>query len=78
MSRIIKIGTRPNKLSLWQANTVAKQLNHFEHETEIVIIETLGDLNLGSPRYELTENDIFTSRALEGLKIDLSEVWGRR
>ncbi len=75
MSRIIKIGTRPNKLSLWQANTVAKQLNHFEHETEIVIIETLGDLNLGSPKYELTENDIFTQNidtALLDEKIDIA------
>lgn len=75
MSRIIKIGTRPNKLSLWQANTVAKQLNYFEHETEIVIIETLGDFNLGSPKYELTENDIFTQNidtALLDEKIDIA------
>ncbi len=75
MSKIIKIGTRPNKLSLWQANTVAQQLNHFEHETEIVEIETLGDLNLGSPRYELMENDIFTQNidtALLNGEIDIA------
>ncbi|MEN8186184.1 MAG: hydroxymethylbilane synthase [Bacteroidota bacterium] len=75
MNRIIKIGTRSNKLSLWQANTVAQQLNHFEHETEIVKMETLGDLNLGTPRYELTETDIFTQNidsALLNEEIDIA------
>lgn len=75
MNRIIKIGTRSNKLSLWQANTVAQQLEHFGHETKIVKIETLGDLNLGTPRYELTETDIFTQNidtALLNEEIDIA------
>ena len=33
--RTIKIGTRSSKLALWQANTVAGQLEHLGHKTEV-------------------------------------------
>ena len=44
--RTIKIGTRSSQLALWQANTVAGQLEHLGYKTEIVKIDSLGDVVL--------------------------------
>mgnify|MGYP003624325929 CR=1 FL=1 len=60
MDKIIKIGTRSSKLALWQANTVAKQLEHLGHKTEIVKIDSLGDVVLDKPLYELGITGVFT------------------
>ena len=43
-------------------------------DAKYVMIYCLEGVKYGKPEY-LTENDILESRALEGLKIDLSEVW---
>ena len=43
MKKVIRIGTRSSELALWQANTVAQQLNHLEYETDIVKIDSIGD-----------------------------------
>ena len=58
--RTIKIGTRSSKLALWQAHTVAKQLEHLGHKTEIVKIDSLGDVVLDKPLYELGITGVFT------------------
>jgi hydroxymethylbilane synthase len=73
--RTIKIGTRSSKLALWQANTVAQQLEHFGHKTEIVKIDSIGDIVLDKPLYELGITGVFTKNldiALLNGKIDIA------
>jgi len=75
MTQKIRIGTRASELALWQANTVAGQLNHFGFETEIIIINSLGDLELDKPLYELGVTGVFTKNldiALLQNKIDIA------
>lgn len=73
--RTIRIGTRSSQLALWQANTVAKQLEHLGHTTEIVKIDSIGDKVLDKPLYELGITGVFTKNldiALLNEKIDIS------
>ena len=75
MDRTIKIGTRSSELALWQANTVAGQLNHLGHKTEIVKIDSIGDVVLDKPLYELGITGVFTKNldiALLNGKIDIA------
>lgn len=75
MDKKIRIGTRSSELALWQANTVASQLNHLGHETEIVKIDSQGDINLEKPLYEMGITGIFTKNldiALLNRTIDIA------
>jgi hydroxymethylbilane synthase len=75
MSKKIRIGTRSSELALWQANTVAQQLAHLGHETEIVKIDSIGDAVLDKPLYELGVTGVFTKNldvALINKKIDIA------
>jgi len=75
MKKIIRIGTRSSELALWQANTVAQQLNHLEYETEIVKIDSLGDAILNKPIYEIGVTGVFTKNldaALLNNQIDIA------
>ncbi len=75
MDNIIRIGTRSSELALWQANTVAKQLEHFGHQTEIITIDSIGDEILNKPLYELGTTGVFTKNldsALLNDKIDIA------
>lgn len=63
MNRTIKIGTRSSELALWQANAVARQLESIEGlelKTEIVKIDSHGDIDLGKPLHELGITGVFT------------------
>src|SRR5210317_1443949 len=60
MNRKIRIGTRSSELAMWQARTVAGQLEHFGCETEIVKIDSIGDVVLDKPLYELGIVGVFT------------------
>ena len=60
MESKIRIGTRSSELALWQANTVAKKLEELGHSTEIVKIDSQGDLDLEKPLYELGITGVFT------------------
>lgn len=60
MEKIIRIGTRSSELALWQANVVAKQLEHIGYKTEIIKIDSEGDLVLDKPLYELGITGVFT------------------
>lgn len=63
MQKIIRIGTRSSKLALWQANLVANKLQEIEDldlKTEIVKIDSLGDVNLEKPLHELGITGVFT------------------
>jgi hydroxymethylbilane synthase len=73
--KIIRIGTRSSQLAMWQANTVAQQLEHLGHKTEIVKIDSIGDMVLDKPLYELGIVGVFTKNldtALLNDKIDIS------
>jgi len=75
MKKVIRIGTRSSELALWQANTVAQQLNHLEYETEIVKIDSIGDDVLSKPIYEIGTVGVFTKNldsALLNDKIDIA------
>ncbi len=75
MDKIIRIGTRSSELALWQANTVAEQLEHFGHKTEIVKIDSIGDIVLDKPLYELGITGVFTKNldiALLNGEIDIA------
>ena len=75
MDKIIRIGTRSSKLALWQANTVAEQLGNFGHKTEIVKIDSIGDVVLDKPLYELGIVGVFTKNldvALLNGEIDIA------
>jgi hydroxymethylbilane synthase len=75
MDKLIRIGTRSSDLALWQANTVAQQLEHLGHKTEIVKIDSIGDVVLDKPLYELGITGVFTKNldiALLNDKIDIA------
>ncbi len=75
MNSIIRIGTRSSELALWQANTVAAQLQSLGHKTEIVKIDSIGDEVLDKPLYELGITGVFTKNldvALLNKKIDIA------
>lgn len=78
MDRTIRIGTRSSELALWQAKLVAKKLEEIEGlslKTEIVKIESQGDLVLDKPLHELGITGVFTKSldvALLKGKIDIA------
>jgi hydroxymethylbilane synthase len=75
MDKIIRIGTRSSELALWQANTVAKQLDGLGYKSEIVKIDSIGDVVLDKPLYELGITGVFTKNldiALLNDKIDIA------
>ncbi|MDP6921646.1 MAG: hydroxymethylbilane synthase [Lutibacter sp.] len=75
MGNSIRIGTRSSELALWQAKTVADQLAFLGHKTELVPIDSVGDVVLDKPLYELGITGVFTKNLdlalLEG-KIDIA------
>lgn len=78
MEKIIRIGTRSSKLALWQANLVAEKLKEIEGlelKTEIVHIDSQGDLDLDKPLHELGITGVFTKTLDDALlkgKIDIA------
>ncbi len=75
MDRIIRIGTRSSELALWQANAVAKQLEGLGYASKIVKIDSIGDVILDKPLYELGVTGVFTKNldvALLSGEIDIA------
>lgn len=75
MTRIIRIGTRSSRLSLWQANHVADLLRerYAGLSTEIREYRTRGDIDRSSPLQSIGGKGIFTEAleaALRGREID--------
>ena len=62
------------KLALYERHAV-KEYWVFNPDAKYVLAYSLEELKYGKPEY-LTENDALKSKALEGLMIDLSEIWG--
>ena len=75
MQKKIRIGTRSSKLALWQARTVAIQLEELGHDVEVVKIDSQGDLDLENPLYEMGITGVFTrtlDKALLNDSIDIA------
>ncbi|NLP56779.1 hydroxymethylbilane synthase [Lutibacter sp. B1] len=73
--KTIRIGTRSSQLALWQANTVSHKLEQLGYTTEIVKIDSIGDVVLDKPLYELGVTGVFTKNldiALLSDKIDIA------
>jgi hydroxymethylbilane synthase len=56
----LKIGSRSSKLALWQAEKVKDLIHENSIESEIVSVESDGDIDLKTPIYELGIQGVFT------------------
>jgi len=56
----IKIGTRKSRLAVWQAETVASEIQKLGFDTEIVPVVSQGDKNQFKPLYSMGITGIFT------------------
>ncbi len=75
MERIIKIGTRASELAMYQANLVASILLKNNIKSEIIKIDSEGDIDLIQPIYKLGFSGVFTKSldsALLNKKIDIA------
>jgi hydroxymethylbilane synthase len=75
MAKIIRIGTRESQLAIWQAEEVKKGLEILGYASELVLIESEGDIDLKTPLYEIGVQGIFTRSldiALLTNKIDIA------
>lgn len=71
----IKIGSRSSKLALWQAEKIKNLIYENSVESEIVPIESDGDIDLKTPIYELGIQGVFTKSldiALINNRIDIA------
>lgn len=64
----LRIGTRGSKLALWQADFVAQQLLKEKVTSEIVIIETKGDIILDKSLSKIGSKGIFTEELEQQLR----------
>ena len=75
MNRIIRIGTRSSDLAMWQANLVASILTKNGVQSEIIKIDSHGDIDLIQPIYNMGISGVFTKSldtALLNQKIDIA------
>jgi hydroxymethylbilane synthase len=75
MKNHIKIGTRASQLAMYQAELVAMLLNKKGFSTEIIKIDSEGDIDLIQPIYKLGFSGVFTKSldiALLNGKIDIA------
>ena len=75
MKKVIKIGTRSSELAMYQANLVAHLLGQSGVETEIIKIDSKGDIDLIQPIYKLGFSGVFTKSldtALLNNQIDIA------
>jgi hydroxymethylbilane synthase len=63
----IRIGTRKSKLALWQAEWVAQTLNEGGLQTELVLMETIGDKVLDVSISKIGSKGVFTEELEEKL-----------
>ena len=67
MNKIIRIGTRGSKLALWQANHVAELIKPSGFRTEIIPIETRGDVIIDVSISKIGSKGVFTEEIEEKL-----------
>ncbi len=69
MSGALRIGTRGSDLARWQTEWVRERLARHAVQTEVVIITTQGDADVGRPLQELEGTGFFT-KAIEDALLD--------
>ena len=75
-SKTIRIGTRGSKLALWQAHHIADLLQHAGVQSEVVIINTKGDMILDRSLAKIGSKGVFTEEletALRNGDIDIAQ-----
>ncbi len=70
----IRIGTRGSKLALWQAHYIADKLKEAGLTSEVVIIETKGDLILDRTLAKVGSKGIFTEEIEEQLRLKQIDI----
>ncbi len=76
MDNLIRIGTRGSQLALWQANYVAKLLQLHGAKTEIIVLNTKGDMILDKSLSKIGSKGVFTAELEEALlanEIDIAQ-----
>ncbi|MEQ9424374.1 MAG: hydroxymethylbilane synthase [Cyclobacteriaceae bacterium] len=68
MSRIITIGTRGSKLAMWQAESIADQLEQAGMQTKIIPMETRGDKVLDVSISKIGSKGVFTEELEDKLR----------
>ncbi len=63
INKTIRIGTRKSPLALFQAELVQSALQKQDYATEIIGINTEGDIDLVTPLYEMGVQGVFTKAA---------------
>ena len=66
----VRIGTRKSELALWQAHLIARNLEAYGHETEIVKVVSFGDLEKDLPIHKLGDKGVFTKALDHALMMD--------
>lgn len=75
MKKTIRIGTRSSELAMYQANLVSSILVKNGFQTEVIKIDSEGDINLIQPIYKVGFSGVFTKTldiALLNHKIDIA------
>ena len=74
MSNVIRVGSRSSRLAVWQANQVVTALQHKGYSSELILIESEGDVNLSAPVYEIGITGLFTRHLDSALLIDKVDI----
>lgn len=75
MQKVIKIGTRGSPLALWQAHHIARELlEKTETASEIVVIETKGDLIIDIPLPKIGGKGLFTAELESALRLGSIDI----
>jgi hydroxymethylbilane synthase len=75
MHNPLKIGTRESQLAIWQSTLVKGMLSRYGTDSELIYIQSDGDMDLKTPLYEMGVQGIFTKTldlALLSGKIDVA------
>jgi hydroxymethylbilane synthase len=75
MQKLIRIGTRESQLAVWQATRVQQLMTDHGFASELVFIQSEGDVDLYTPLYEIGVQGIFTrslDTALLQKRIDIA------
>ena len=75
MKKVVRLGTRRSKLSLWQTNHIADLIRRHHADVDVIIREyrTRSDLNMSAPLRSISGTGLFTDAleaALLGREID--------
>lgn len=65
--KTLRIGTRDSELATWQANRVSEALQKLGQDTELVFVQSEGDIDLTTPLADMGGKGVFTKALDEAL-----------